>query len=397
MAILLVTSTADSGYGSLRQAISDADADDVILFDLTVFPSGTTTAILLSLNLALNKEITIDAGATESPRRVALDAQSSGRCVYLQSDAEVDVIGIEFRNASQTGNGGAVYCGSPHPCSFINCRFESSTGNTGGGLSTTVAADLTFDRCEFVGNSSSGNGGALYASSSASLTLSECTFSGNSSSAGVDRRGVYLAGTSSASFAKSTLDAIFVYTTASVAFSGGITTTDDATIQNNVVVSFDNGAAFTIKSSASIGSATFASSGRGYFATASGVDVSSATLSGVVLCSYGAGLETFGIDADGATWTADDLTVPILLERRESDASWTTLSSVATGGTYSDSFALGDTVRAFDGVRFFVASLDGYWRVDASFGSASGGGGAGDDEPRWNVVDATITPNLEEI
>ena len=357
MATLLVTSTADSGSGSLRQAISDADADDVILFDATVFPSGTTTAILLSTNLALNKEITIDAGATESPRRVALDAQSSGRCAYITADGEVDVIGIELRNASQAGNGGAVYCGSTRPCFFVNCSFKSNTGNTGGGLSTTVAADLTFDRCEFIGNSSSGNGGALYASSSASLTLSECVFSGNSSSADVARRGVYLAGTSSASISATTLDAIFVYTTANVEFSGGITTADDATIQNSVVVSFDDGAAFTIKQSATVGSASFASDGSGYLATASGVDVSSATFSGVVLCSFGAGLETFEIDANGATWTADDLTVPILLERRESDASWTTLDDDATGGSYSDSFAIGTTVRAFDGVRFFVASL----------------------------------------
>lgn len=397
MVTLLVTSTADSGSGSLRQAISDANAGDVILFDSTVFPSGTTTAILLASNITINKELAIDAGASESPRRVALDAQGSGRCLYLQSDAKVDVIGLELRNASQSGNGGAVYCASTLPCSFVNCAFSNNTGNTGGGLSTTVAADLLFERCEFSENSSSGNGGALYASSSAALTLSECVFSGNSSSAGVNRRGVYLAGTSSASINATTLDALFVYTTASVSFSDGITTTDDATIQNSVVVSFDDGAAFTIKTSATVGSASFASAGRGYLAIASGVDVSSATFSGVVLCSYGAGLETFEIDADGATWTADDLTVPILIEQRESDASWTTLSSVATGGTYSDTFAIGTTIRSFDGVRFFSASLDGYWRVDASFGSASGGGEAGDDAPLWSVSDATITPNLEEI
>lgn len=397
MATLLVTSTADSGSGSLRQAISDANAGDVILFDSTVFPSGTTTAILLASNIPINKELTLDAGATESPRRVALDAQGAGRCVYLQSDAESDVIGLELRNASQSGNGGAVYCGSTHPCSFINCAFKSSTGNTGGGLSATVAANLTFDRCEFTGNTSSGNGGALYASSSASLTLSECVFSGNSSSAGAERRGVYLAGTSSASISSTTLDALFVYTTASVSFSGGITSTDDATIQNSVVISFDDGAAFTIKTSATVGTATLSSAGRGYLATASGVDVSSATFSGVVLCSYGAGLESFDISADGAIWTADDLTVPILIEQRESDASWTTLSSVATGGSYSDTFAIGTTVRAFDGVRFFSASLAGYWRFDASFGSANGGGEAGVDAPLWSVSDATITPNLEEI
>src|SRR5690554_1008745 len=40
MAEIMVTSTADSGAGSLRQAIDDAADGDVILFDADVFPVG---------------------------------------------------------------------------------------------------------------------------------------------------------------------------------------------------------------------------------------------------------------------------------------------------------------------------------------------------------------------
>ena len=142
---------------------------------------------------------------------------------------------------------------------------------------------------------------------------------------------------------------------------------------------------------------TFTSAGRGYLATASGIDISRATLTNVVACSYGAGLESFAISEDGATWTADDLTTPILLEEKGDGDVWTTLSDDATGGSYSDSFAIGTTLRAFDGVRFFVASLDAYWQVEPFVVASNGGGGAGDASPSWTISDATITPNAEEV
>ena len=116
-----------------------------------------------------------------------------------------------------------------------------------------------------------------------------------------------------------------------------------------------------------------------------------------MLCAYGAGLETFTINEDGASWTADDLTTPILIEQKGDGATWTTLSDDATGGSYSDSFEIGTTLRAFDGVRFFVASLDAYWQVEPFVVASNGGGGAGDDSPSWTISDATITPNAEEV
>ena len=59
MAEIYVTSTANSGSGSLRQAIADAADGDVILFDPAIFPAGQTTAIYLSSYLSVNKSIGI--------------------------------------------------------------------------------------------------------------------------------------------------------------------------------------------------------------------------------------------------------------------------------------------------------------------------------------------------
>lgn len=55
MAEIYVTSTADSGAGSLRQAIANAQDGDVILFDSDVFPVGQTTTIYLSSTIGKNR------------------------------------------------------------------------------------------------------------------------------------------------------------------------------------------------------------------------------------------------------------------------------------------------------------------------------------------------------
>ena len=47
-AVIIVTSTADSGPGTLRQALSDATSKDEIMFDTTIFPPGAPGVIYLS-------------------------------------------------------------------------------------------------------------------------------------------------------------------------------------------------------------------------------------------------------------------------------------------------------------------------------------------------------------
>src|SRR3990172_7352999 len=60
---LLVSSTADSGLGTLRQAMQDARPYDVITFDPTVFPPDAPATISLSSGLPelTQGDITIDA------------------------------------------------------------------------------------------------------------------------------------------------------------------------------------------------------------------------------------------------------------------------------------------------------------------------------------------------
>ncbi|MFH2124421.1 MAG: hypothetical protein ABIJ50_13190, partial [Pseudomonadota bacterium] len=77
-ATLTVTSSADSGVGTLRQAILDAVADETIDFDPTVFPPATPTTITLISQLTINKNLTINGNGG-----VILDANQTGRVMLI--------------------------------------------------------------------------------------------------------------------------------------------------------------------------------------------------------------------------------------------------------------------------------------------------------------------------
>lgn len=51
---LVVTSTADSGPGTLRQALLDAVNGDTIIFDTAVFPPGSPQTITLTRKNAMS-------------------------------------------------------------------------------------------------------------------------------------------------------------------------------------------------------------------------------------------------------------------------------------------------------------------------------------------------------
>src|SRR5436190_18161828 len=76
---LIVTTTADSGPGSLRAAIAATNDGDTIQFDAGL---NGQTIILTSGELAINKNITIDG---PGPSQLAVSGSNSSRIFHLMA------------------------------------------------------------------------------------------------------------------------------------------------------------------------------------------------------------------------------------------------------------------------------------------------------------------------
>ncbi|CAN5731649.1 hypothetical protein BH20VER1_BH20VER1_12480 [soil metagenome] len=216
-ATLTVTTTADSGAGSLRQAIVDANNNfrdsDLIVFDL---PGAAPHIIDLLTPLppvATGNSIVNDRVGDEA---ITIRRSTAAGTPHFQLLSIVGlgvVSGLTFTNgsAANTPYGGAVYA---RQITFRRCTFSNSVASEYGGA--VDAADVKFFDCTFANNQTSagggavtfygggnelmnctfrdnvvtgqlfgvGRGGAIHGNNNSELTIVNCTFSGNMSKTG---------------------------------------------------------------------------------------------------------------------------------------------------------------------------------------------------------------------
>jgi hypothetical protein len=122
---ITVTSNADSGVGSLRNAIAKAHSDDRIVFDPNIL------VIYLNNELLIDKNISI-IGPERDPKLI-LDGNFHCRIFYVKEQVTVNFFNINITNGND-GNGGGIF----------------NEGN------------LTLSKCILSNNSSNWNGGGIY-------------------------------------------------------------------------------------------------------------------------------------------------------------------------------------------------------------------------------------------
>ena len=129
---LTVTTGADSGPGSLRQALTAAAAGDVITF------SGVTE-VKLDSQLKITKNITINGAG------VTLDGQLKGRVLHVATGASVSLQGLTITRGLLAGKG-------------IDWNGTADSGSSwGAGIRNDGA--LVLDGVQVVGNYATGGGG----------------------------------------------------------------------------------------------------------------------------------------------------------------------------------------------------------------------------------------------
>ncbi len=293
LAVFTVSSTADAGTGSLRQAIIDANS--AVGADVINFATATngTEFDLTTGQMTISETVTINGNGAGN---TIIDAQQNSRIFDISSTAgNVTINKLTLKNGRTTGNnpdssttthsGGAIRSASSGTLTISGSALtaNSTTGsraeggairnqsgpivildstldgnstagtNAGGGAIFSRGGSVSIGRSTLSGNSTAGDtsgGGAIFSYDlSAAVTLSQSTVSGNST-AGTSSEGAAVLGVFGPIFvSQSTL----TLNNASNSSGGAIFSySSQLTINNSIVAgNTDNGTAPDIRKSPS--------------------------------------------------------------------------------------------------------------------------------------------------
>jgi CSLREA domain-containing protein len=194
---VVVTSAADNGAGTLRQAIVDVCDGGTITFDAIQFPAPGPNFINLidaggpgiGGELLVNKSVTISGpAASVLTVRRDLAAATNFRVFNITSGKTVTIAGMTIANGKATSApafGGGVY--NDHGTLTLNaCVISSNTADFGGGIYNnggfSGSASLTVTNTTINGNTANSFGGGIYSDgggAAATLVIDKSTISAN--------------------------------------------------------------------------------------------------------------------------------------------------------------------------------------------------------------------------
>ncbi|HEY6333831.1 MAG TPA: right-handed parallel beta-helix repeat-containing protein [Blastocatellia bacterium] len=167
-----VTNTNDSGSGSLRDAINNSSANEII----DISPRVTGTITLTSRSIVVGNNVTLDGPGANV---LSVSGNNASKVfVIVDGSEEIDGLTITAGNAFDASGGGAVFCDSA--LTMNSCVISDSVDAAGGGVAVSDGS-LTMNGCTVTDcSSTTANGGGILAEGTATLALTNCTLSGNS-------------------------------------------------------------------------------------------------------------------------------------------------------------------------------------------------------------------------
>jgi len=181
-ATITVTSTGDSGPGTLRNAISTASAGDTIVFNLT-YPATITLSSQLVIS-CLNLTIT-GPGAD----KLTINGNNLCRVFYVNSGVTVTIQGITVANGN-ADNGGGLLNDSGTVITVNNSTFSGNHASVHGGGLYNDGGTISVIDSTISNNTAVWFGGAVE-NDVGEMTISGSTIIGNSSGVygGIDNYG----------------------------------------------------------------------------------------------------------------------------------------------------------------------------------------------------------------
>jgi hypothetical protein len=184
--VITVANTNDSGPGSFRQALADANDGDTIDFAVTGV-IGVTSGLLM-----VNNSIIISGPGADN---LALDGNGKSGILFINSGVTVTISGLTITNGHAGSYGGGIYNGSA-TVTLNDCVVTANSAQYGGGVyNEAVFGDtaLTITNSTINGNSASQEGGGIYeigVIAPVTVTVNNSTLSGNSAFLGAGIRNV---------------------------------------------------------------------------------------------------------------------------------------------------------------------------------------------------------------
>jgi hypothetical protein len=156
MAIITVSSTADSGKGTLREAILNANSGDTIRFNSSL----ANKTIKLEEQLIVDKSLTIDGADAAN---LTISGENKTRILKVSYDySDVVLRNLTFANgkavdndSSKTQRGGAIELVDSNTLVVENSRFIDNVGERGGAIFVGYGSQATVINSVFDGNDGS--------------------------------------------------------------------------------------------------------------------------------------------------------------------------------------------------------------------------------------------------
>lgn len=256
-----VSTTANSGNGSLRQLIAGASNGDDITFDANIL----NQTITLSQPIVIDKNITING---PEDGEIIISSQNLTRAFEIKSGANVTISRITIRDGNSNAHAGAIL----------------NYGN------------LTLDAATLINNSARFEGGAIY--NRGTLAIKDSTLSNNSAGRGGAIRSL------NASYNLFTLNNTTISNNQAAQDGGGIAASGpveitNSTISQNTATAASGGGIFlysnqqaTVRNTAIISNT--AANGGGAYVEDSYVSFTNVTVSGNTATNNGGGIINYG-------------------------------------------------------------------------------------------------------
>ena len=190
-ATFTVTNTADTGPGSLRQAVLDANAAagaDTVVFDAAVFSTPQTIAVASTIPVQPGAQITgtltiIGPGA----HLLTLNGNNTNRFFTIEAGDTFSLSGMTLAQGNRGGefDGGAIRTAGN--TTLTNIIFRQNTSNSGGAIHNsgngTTTGILNIAGCEFrdnttTGTNINGDGGSALESISGLVNITNSIMTG---------------------------------------------------------------------------------------------------------------------------------------------------------------------------------------------------------------------------